>query len=80
VQLRYSVHGLAGRVDVDVGTTESSGELRVAGAAGLPFCEATVSRKMRVSVGWSSADKDVRAGPTSSPYCRPQSGGRRFRE
>jgi hypothetical protein len=56
VQLRYSVHGLAGRVDVDVGTTESSEELGAwPGAAGLPFCEATVSypgRGYQELLGW----------------------------
>jgi len=43
MQLPYSVHGPAGTVDIDVGTTRNPKELGAApGAAGLAFCEAIV--------------------------------------
>jgi len=44
MNLPFSLHGLPGAIDVDVGTTRDPEKLRAwPGAAGLVFCEATIN-------------------------------------
>jgi hypothetical protein len=67
MQLPYSVHGLAGRVDIDVGPTRSPKELGGwPGAAGLTFCEAIVSYPGRGYTGLLGWIQLVRSTDNSS--------------